>query len=118
VTVGDYCWIGDNATLYSIANITIGEHCAISQEAYLCTATHDPRDISFPLLATPIVIEPECWVAARAFVGPGVTIARGAVVGTNSVALSDVDFAEIVAGVPARKIGIRKVRGTTTKSVS
>src|SRR5215472_11490622 len=41
VTIGDYCWIGDDATLYSVAKITIGEHSVISQEAYLCTATHD-----------------------------------------------------------------------------
>src|SRR5260370_15395470 len=44
VTIGDYCWIGDNATLYSVAQITIGAHSVISQEAYLCAGAHDYCD--------------------------------------------------------------------------
>jgi putative colanic acid biosynthesis acetyltransferase WcaF len=62
------------------------------------------------LIASPIAIEPECWVAARAFVGPGVRIGRGAVVGACSLLLSDVQPGTIVAGAPARAIGTRKVR--------
>ena len=107
VTIGDYCWIGDNATLYSIAEITIGEHSVISQDAYLCTGTHDHRDIAFPLVASPIAIESECWVAARAYVSPGVRIGRGALVGACSVVLTDVPPATIVAGVPARIVARR-----------
>src|SRR5262245_1524941 len=90
VTIGDHCWIGDNATLYSVAEISIGSHSVVSQDAYLCAATHDHRDVSFPLVASPIVIEPECWIAARAFIGPGVRIGHGAVVGACAVVLSDV----------------------------
>jgi putative colanic acid biosynthesis acetyltransferase WcaF len=110
VAIGDHSWIGDNVTLYSIATITIGEHSVVSQEAYLCTATHDHSDISFPLVASPITVEPESWIAARAFVGPGVRIGRGAVVGACSLLLSDVPPAAIVTGVPARTSGIRRVR--------
>ena len=57
VVIGDYCWIGDNVTLYSIGKITVGEHSVVSQEAYLCAATHDHAEISFPLVVAPIVIE-------------------------------------------------------------
>jgi putative colanic acid biosynthesis acetyltransferase WcaF len=110
VVIDDYCWIGDNATLYSVGTITIGEHSVISQEAYLCAGTHDHCDILFPLVASPITVEPECWIAARAFVGPGVRVGRGAVVGACSVILSDVPPAMVVAGVPAQTVGIRKVR--------
>ena len=107
VVIGDHSWIGDNVTLYSVAEITIGEHCVVSQEAYLCAGTHDYCDISFPLLASPIKVESECWIAARAFVGPGVSIGRGAVIGACTVVLSDVPTATIVAGSPAHKVGIR-----------
>jgi putative colanic acid biosynthesis acetyltransferase WcaF len=110
VEIGDHCWIGENATLYSIAQITIGEHSVISQEAYLCAGTHDHGHVSFPMMASPIVIEPECWIAARAFVGPGVRIGRGAVVGACSVLLGDVPPAAIVAGVPAQTRGTRIMR--------
>lgn len=110
--IGDYCWIGDNATLYNVDTITIGEHSVVSQECYLCTGTHDHCDISFPLIASPITIEPECWIAARAFVGPGVRIGRGAVVGACSLLLSNVSPAMIVAGVPANVVSIRKMRNS------
>ena len=115
VKIGDHCWIGDNVTLYSVAEITIGEHSVVSQEAYLCTGTHDHCDISFPLIASPITIEPECWIAARAFVGPGVRIGRGAVVGACSVLLSDVPPAMVAAGTPARTVGIRTVRNNEVR---
>jgi putative colanic acid biosynthesis acetyltransferase WcaF len=108
VTIGDHCWIGDGATLYDLAEITIGEHSVVSQGAYLCAATHDFHDISFPLVGAPILIDSECWIAAHAFVGPGVRIGRGAVVGACSVVLSNVASAAIVAGVPARTVGTRK----------
>jgi putative colanic acid biosynthesis acetyltransferase WcaF len=105
--IADHCWIGDNVTLYSVARITIGAHTAISPEAYLCAGTHDHRDISFPLITGPIIVEPECWIAARAFVGPGVTVGRGAVVGACSLVLSHVPSATVVGGVPASKVGKR-----------
>jgi putative colanic acid biosynthesis acetyltransferase WcaF len=110
LAIGDHCWIGDNATLYNIEKITIGEHSVISQDAYLCTGSHDYCKISFPLIASPINVESECWIAARAFIGPGVTIGHGAIVGTSAVVLSNIEPAEIVAGVPARTVGIRKQR--------
>jgi putative colanic acid biosynthesis acetyltransferase WcaF len=116
VVIGDYCWIGDNATLYSVGEIVIGAHSVVSQDAYLCTGTHDYRDISFPLVASPIIVEPECWIAARTFVGPGVRMGRGAVVGACSVLLSDVEAGTIVAGVPARNVGIRKMQNTSADS--
>ena len=112
VVIGEHCWIGDNATLYSVAKIVIGAHSVVSQDAYLCAGTHDYCDISFPLLVSPITVESECWVAARAFIGPGVRMGRGAVVGACSVVLSDVAPGTIVAGVPARIVGTRKMRNT------
>lgn len=108
LTIGDHCWIGDNATLYNVESIVIGSHSVVSQEAYLCTGTHDHRVISFPLVASPIILESESWVAARAFIGPGVTVGHGAVVGAGSVVLSSVPEAAIVAGIPAKPIGSRR----------
>ena len=108
VTIGDYSWIGDNATLYSIDKIIIGEHSVVSQEAYLCTGTHDHRSMAFPLVAAPITVESECWIAARAFIGPGINIGRGAVVGACSVLFSDVPSGAVAAGAPARVVGMRE----------
>ncbi|MBJ7401773.1 MAG: colanic acid biosynthesis acetyltransferase WcaF [Bradyrhizobium sp.] len=104
VTIGDHVWIGDNATLYSVAEISIGSHTVISQDAYLCAGTHDHRDITFPFKASPIRIADECWVAARAFIGPGVKMGQGAIAGAGSIVMGSVAPATVVAGNPAKVV--------------
>jgi len=47
------------------------------------------------------------WIGYRAIVLPGVTIGEGAVVGAGSVVTQDVPSFVIVAGNPARPIGVR-----------
>ena len=49
VTVGNYSWIGDDVVFYSLDEITVGEHCVISQKSYLCTGGHDIKDPKFEL---------------------------------------------------------------------
>ena len=55
----------------------------ISQEAYLCGATHDYEDPGFPLVASEISIGSFAWVCARATVQPGVSLGEGAVLATG-----------------------------------
>ena len=107
VKLGHHCWIGDNAELYSLGAITIGENAVISQRSYVCAATHNYRDITFPLVAKPVVVEREAWVAADCFIAPGVTVGAGAVVGARSTVLQSVAPATIVAGQPAQLKGQR-----------
>lgn len=107
VTFGDYCWVGDHAEIYSLAEITIGAHAVVSQRSYLCAGTHDIRDVTFPLVGRPVTVEPEVWIATDCFIAPGVTIGRAAVVAARSTVLSDVPPAMVVAGAPAT---VRKSR--------
>ena len=108
VSLGDHCWIGDHAEVYSLGPIRIGAHAVVSQRSYLCAGTHDAGDIAFPLVAKPIVVEREVWIAADCFIAPGVTIGRGAIVAARSTVLGDVPGAVVVAGSPAT---VRKARG-------
>jgi putative colanic acid biosynthesis acetyltransferase WcaF len=110
VTIGDYVWIGDNATLYSVAPISIGSHSVVSQEAYLCAGTHDYQDVSFRFIDAPITIAGECWIAARAFIGPGVKVGHAAVIGAGSIVTRSVDPETVVAGNPAQVVGARNKR--------
>ena len=55
-----------------------------------------------PLVTSPIVVGDRAWVAADAFIGPGVTIGEGAVVGARSSVYRDVEPWTVVAGNPAR----------------
>jgi putative colanic acid biosynthesis acetyltransferase WcaF len=105
--IGDYSWIGDDAVLYCFAEITIGNNVVVSQKSYLCAGTHDYRAPSFDIRAFPIVIEDEAWLAADVFVGPGVTIGRGAVVGSRSSVFGDLPQMMLCVGSPARPVHAR-----------
>lgn len=99
--------LANDVDCYCVAPIRVGEHATVSQYAYLCAASHDYRDPAMPLIIAPIVIESYAWVAAGAFVGPGVKIGEGGVVGARSTVTHDVESWSVVAGAPAKQIGSR-----------
>jgi len=99
--IGPLSCLGDKAVVYNLGPVTLGARVLVSQEAYLCAGTHDYRLLTMPLVTKPIVLKDDSWVAARAFVGPGVTVGEGAIVGAASVAMRDVPDWTIVTGNPA-----------------
>ncbi len=109
VKIGARSWIGDYAELYSLGAIEIGSDAIISQHAYLCAGTHDYTKIDFPLVASPIRIEDQTWVAAGCFVAPGVTIGRGSIIGARSVVLENMPAGMICVGNPAKPLKPRPV---------
>jgi acetyltransferase-like isoleucine patch superfamily enzyme len=52
-------------------------------------------------MVAPITIEEKCWIAATAFIGPGVTIGKGSVVAAGSVVMRDAPPNSFVRGNPA-----------------
>ncbi len=110
LAVGDWSAIGENALVYNLGPITIGQKVTISHGAHLCAGTHDYRDAHLPLLKPPIEIRDQAWICADAFVGPGVTVGEGAVVGARAVVVKDVEPWSVVAGNPARFVKKREIR--------
>ncbi|MEE8482886.1 MAG: hypothetical protein V3S12_05985 [Acidiferrobacterales bacterium] len=101
--------VGDDVDVYCVTTITIGANTTISQYSYLCGATHDYEDVQHPLIPKPITIENRCWIAADVFVGPGVTIGQGTVVGARSSVFHDLPPGVIAVGTPAKPIRDRKL---------
>jgi putative colanic acid biosynthesis acetyltransferase WcaF len=85
LTIGDNCWIGEGAWILNLEPVVLGNDVCISQEALLCTGSHDRHSPTFEFDNGPIVIGDGAWVAARATVLRGVTMAQGSVAGANSV---------------------------------
>ena len=102
--------IGPDTTIYNVDVITIKDRATISQGAHLCTASHDISDWGGKLITAPITVEPYGWVAADAFVGMGVTIGEGSVVGARAAVFKDVEPWTVVGGNPAKVIKKRVMR--------
>lgn len=100
----DVVAIADDAEIYNPARVTLGSHCTISQQAFLCAATHDHDDPTFPMIWEPIHIGRYAWIAARATVQLGLTVGDGSVLGLGSIATRDLDPWIVYAGAPARRI--------------
>lgn len=105
--MGDHSCLSEKVDCYSVDRIRLGPHATVSQYSFLCTASHDHTVPSMPLISSPIVIEKGAWVAADVFVGPGVTVGEGSVVGARSTVMRDVKPWVVVCGNPARIIGNR-----------
>lgn len=110
VEIGDFSWIGDHVEIYSLDRISIGCHSVVSQRSYLCSASHDMHDVKFSYITAPISIGDQVWIASDVFVGPGVSIGRGAVVGVRSMVLSDIPAEVVAFGEPASVIRNRRGR--------
>lgn len=106
--MGRFSCLGLDVTCYCMAPIRLGDFALVSQGAHLCGGTHDIDDPHFQLIARPISIGDNAWVAAEAFVGPGVSIGTGAVLGARSVCFRSIDPWKVHAGNPAKFIRARR----------
>ena len=96
--------LGPSVNCYCMASISLRRGAIVSQGTTLCAATHDIRDPDFQLVAMPILIGEGAWVAAEAFVGPGVSIGDRAVIGARSVLCRDAEEEGVYVGNPATLI--------------
>ena len=113
LTIGDNSSIGDRGIVYCLGKIRIGSNVSISQDSHLCAGTHDYTRSDLPLLRPPIVIEDEVWLAADVFIGPGVIVHEGCVVGARSTVMKDLPAWTVCAGYPARALKPRVMEKVT-----
>lgn len=111
LTMGEYSCLSENVDCYTVDTITLGDQVVVSQGAFLCTASHDISSPIMELAHKPIVLESQSWVAARAFIGPGVNVGEGAVVAACAVITKDVPPWNVVGGNPAKFLKQRKIVG-------
>jgi putative colanic acid biosynthesis acetyltransferase WcaF len=104
--------IGPDVDCYNMATIEVGEYAIVSQRAVLCGGTHDIYDRDFQLQARPIVIGKNAWIAAEAFVGPGVIVGEGAVLGARACAFRSLDPWTVYLGNPATAQKRRDIRNS------
>jgi putative colanic acid biosynthesis acetyltransferase WcaF len=105
-----YSCIGEYVDCYSGAVVTLGYRAVVSQYCVLCSASHDYEADGMPGVQRPIKIDDYAWIAARVYVGPGVTIGKGAVVGATASVYKNVEPWTVVGGNPAKVLKERQWR--------
>jgi putative colanic acid biosynthesis acetyltransferase WcaF len=108
LSMGPYSVMGPHVYCYCQDRITLESFVTVSQFSKLVTGTHDIDSPGFVLTTKPIVLKDHSWIAADAFVGPGVTVGEGAVLGARGATFSSLEPWGVYVGLPARKIRTRE----------
>ena len=101
LTVGDDVWIGEEVLILSLAPVVIESDVCISNRAFLCTGSHRFKSAGFDLVTEPIKIHRGSWIAAQAFVAPGIEVGPDSMVCAGSIVLGNVRPGSTVRGNPA-----------------
>ena len=109
LTMGEESSVGNKAVIDAEAPITIGRFVTISQHATLFAAALGPGASAYAKHPgpAPITIADDAWISTDAFVGPGVNVGEGALLGSKSAAFTDLDPWMIYGGEPARPLKAR-----------
>lgn len=102
--IGYRCFIDGRDT------VTIGDHVDIASEVMIYSSEHDINAQDFHATVAPVKIGNYVFIGPRAIILAGVTIGEGAIVAAGAVVTKDVEPYTIVAGVPAKVIGERKLK--------
>lgn len=109
--VGERSCLAAGVDCYCVDEVVLADDVTVSQDVFLCTASHDIDRADRPLVTGPIRISRGAWIFARATILPGVTVGEGAVVAACAVVTRDIPANAVVAGNPARSVRQRAYRG-------
>ncbi|MDB6079964.1 MAG: Galactoside O-acetyltransferase [Akkermansiaceae bacterium] len=106
IRVGRNVFINQNCTMYDLGGIDIADDVMIGPNVSIITSSHpvEPSQRRASVIAKPIVIEKNVWIAAGATLIGGVTVGENSVVAAGSVVTRDVPPNTLVGGNPARVI--------------
>ena len=104
LSLADGVVVEHKAIMNCMGKIYIGVGARISQHAHLCTETHDYVRSDMRTRSSSISIGSDVWIAADAFVGPGVSIGNGSVLAARSSAFKDLPAHQVCVGEPARPL--------------
>jgi maltose O-acetyltransferase len=110
ICIGEDTIVGSGAFLDGRDSLTIGSHVDIASDVMIYNSEHNIHSPLFEAQNKPVVIGDYVFIGPRSIILPGVRIGKGSVVAAGAVVTKDVGDYQIVAGIPAKVIGTRKVR--------
>lgn len=109
IKIGQDTIIGKNCFLDGRGELSIGNHVDIATDVLIYTDQHDINSPNFNNQYGKVVIYDYVFIGPRVIILPGTTINQGAIIAAGAVVTKDIPENEIWAGVPAQKIGVRKI---------
>jgi dTDP-4-amino-4,6-dideoxy-D-glucose acyltransferase len=117
IAIGDYVHIGAHCFLAGSERIQMEDYSALSGRVSIYSSSDEysgdgmigptlPPEVR-QVTNAPVILKKHSAIGAGSIVLPGVTLAEGAAVGAMSLVRDDVGPFEMVAGVPAKRIGTR-----------
>jgi acetyltransferase-like isoleucine patch superfamily enzyme len=106
ISVGHNVFVNQNCTFYDLGGLDISDDVTIGPNVSIITSGHpiEPSQRRAFVVAKPIVIERNVWIAASATIVGGVTVGENSVVAAGSVVTKDVPPNTFVGGNPAKVI--------------
>ena len=121
ITIGDYCYIGQNSKIWSAASVKIGNRVMVSHNVNIHDTNAHPVDHrdrhkdnlkklsggssnrnEFGVISEPVEIQDDAWIGFGSTLLKGVKIGRASIVGSGSVVTEDIPDFVLVAGNPAK----------------
>lgn len=107
LTLGEGVVVCDHVIINCMGEVRIEDKTRISQYAHICAGTHEYQRPDMRIEPRPITLGRDVWIAADAFVGPGVHIHDSALLAARSAAFHDLPAGMICVGEPARPVKVR-----------
>lgn len=111
--MGHRACLGPEVICYNQDWVVLEDEAVVSQYSYLCTAGHDvdhANTADSGLITASIVLRRGAWVGSRAYIGMGVEIGEGAVVGATASVYKSVEPWTVLGGNPAKVIKKRTLK--------
>jgi maltose O-acetyltransferase len=90
-------------------NVVIGDRVAIGPNVILLSSSDPNNSKIYPYVKVQrgkVTIKDDAWIGAGSIIMPDIIVGEGSVVGAGAVVTKNVADYSIVAGVPAKKIGV------------
>jgi putative colanic acid biosynthesis acetyltransferase WcaF len=104
LSIGDYCWIGENVWIDNLDFVAIEDNVCISQGAFLLTGNHNYKKKTFDLVTGKIILKSGVWIGAKTTVCPGVICNENAILSVGGIATKNLEANTIYAGNPAVEV--------------
>lgn len=101
LSIGNHVWIGENAWIYNLDKVVIGNNVNIAQGAMILTGNHNYKSTVFETIYGPVTIEDGVFIGAKSIVCPNVVCKTESILAAGSVATSNLDAYGIYQGNPA-----------------